>query len=172
MKMKHLTGILLLCFGISLATAAQTCKNDCRSCSLPTCVKQQSTVDKQKSTAGKPTAAAKAKGTTVEIIYFHGKQRCKTCAAIENEAKSVAEDELAALVKAGKVRLHTVDLTTPDGKRLAAKHKVSWSALYIVQHKGGKEKAIDLTKFAFANARNNPAKFRKELAGKVQGLLK
>lgn len=39
--------------------------------------------------------------TTVEILYFHGKQRCATCMAIEKETKALVEGELAQQVKDG-----------------------------------------------------------------------
>ena len=35
------------------------------------------------------------KESPVEIIYFHGKQRCMTCMAIEKETKALVEGELA-----------------------------------------------------------------------------
>ena len=101
--------------------------------------------------------------THVEIIYFHGKQRCKTCIAIEQETKALVEGELAQQVKDGKVKFRIVDISTEEGKKLAAKYKVTFSSLFVVT-KGGAE---DLTRFAFANARSNPKEFRKELKNKV-----
>ena len=75
-------------------------------------------------------------------------------------------------MKAGKVKYRVIDITTPDGKALAAKYKVTWSSLFLVQHQSGKEKASNLTQFAFANARSNANGFRKELKDKVLKLLK
>lgn len=39
----------------------------------------------------------------VEVLYFHGKQRCATCIAIENCTKEVVQIDMALLVKQGKV---------------------------------------------------------------------
>ena len=50
------------------------------------------------------------KESPVEIIYFHGKQRCMTCMAIEKETNALVEGELAEQVKAGKVKFRVVDL--------------------------------------------------------------
>ena len=108
------------------------------------------------------TVASK-ESSPVEIIYFHGKQRCKTCIAIEQETKALVEGELAQLVKDGKVKFRIVDISTEEGKKLAAKYKVTFSSLFVVSSKG----AEDLTRFAFANARSNPKEFRKELKNKV-----
>lgn len=112
-------------------------------------------------------AAPKAAGK-VDVIYFHGKQRCKTCIAIEKETKALVEGELAELVKKGKVKFRIVDFSTDEGKKIASKYKVTFSSLFVVTPKG----AEDLTRFAFANARSNAEGFRKELKDKVVKTIK
>ena len=117
--------------------------------------------------ASTETVASK-ESTPVEIIYFHGKQRCKTCIAIEKETKALVEGELAELVKKGKVKFRIVDFSTDEGKKIASKYKVTFSSLFVVTPKG----AEDLTRFAFANARSNAEGFRKELKDKVVKTIK
>lgn len=119
------------------------------------------TPESKKETVAKQKAA-------VEIIYFHGKQRCKTCIAIEKETKALVEGELAELVKKGKVKFRIVDFSTDEGKKIASKYKVTFSSLFVVTPKG----AEDLTRFAFANARSNVEGFRKELKDKVVKTIK
>lgn len=119
------------------------------------------TPESKKETVAKLEAA-------VEIIYFHGKQRCKTCIAIEKETKALVEGELAELVKKGKVKFRIVDFSTDEGKKIASKYKVAFSSLFVVTPKG----AEDLTRFAFANARSNAEGFRKELKDKVVKAIK
>ena len=109
------------------------------------------------------TESVAKNASPVEIIYFHGKQRCMTCMAIEKETKALVEGELAKQVKTGKVKFHVVDFSTEEGKKIAAKYKVTFSALFVVTPKG----AENLTRFAFANARTNGEGFRKELKDKV-----
>lgn len=104
----------------------------------------------------------------VEIIYFHGKQRCMTCMAIEKETKALVEGELANLVRDGDVSFRVVDFSTEDGKKIAAKYKVTFSSLFVVSSNGTE----DLTRFAFANARSNAEGFRKELKDKVVKAIK
>ena len=120
-----------------------------------------STSETKKETVAKQEAA-------VEIIYFHGKQRCKTCIAIEKETKALVEGELAELVKKGKVKFRIVDFSTDEGKKIASKYRVTFSSLFVVTPSG----AEDLTRFAFANARSNPEAFRKELIDKVVKTIK
>lgn len=108
------------------------------------------------------------KESAVEIIYFHGKQRCMTCMAIEKATRALVEGELAKWVKAGRVTYRVVDLSTEEGKKIAAKYKVTFSSLFVVTPKG----AEDLTRFAFANARTNADGFKKSLKAKVVKAIK
>ena len=107
--------------------------------------------------------------TYVEVLYFHGKQRCVTCKAIEKYTKEMVNAEL---VKNGKLRFKEVDISTPEGEKLAEKYRVSWSSLYVNKWKNGKEERNDMTRFGFQNARNNTSDFKKELKQKINELLK
>lgn len=113
-----------------------------------------------------------AADTYVEVLYFHGKQRCVTCKAIEKYTKEVVNADLAELVKNGKLRFKEVDISTPEGEKLAEKYRVSWSSLYVNKWKNGKEERNDMTRFGFQNARNNTSAFKKELKQKINQLLK
>lgn len=116
--------------------------------------------------------AQNTKGTYVEVLYFHGKQRCVTCMAIEKYSKEVVFSDMAALAKEGKVKFRVIDISTEEGKKMAEKYRVSWSSLYVNQWKDGKESRNDMTRFSFSNARNNTAEFKKKLKEKVVELLK
>lgn len=108
----------------------------------------------------------------VEVIYFHGKQRCATCMAIEKNAKEAVNAMFADELKNGSVVFKTVDISTPEGEALADKYEVSWSSLYVNKWKGGKETRNDMTKFGFSNARSNPDVFKKGLSEKIRQSLK
>lgn len=118
------------------------------------------------------TVEVAKEGGVVEVLYFHGKQRCATCVAIENETKALMSGELASLVEEGRVVMKVIDITTDEGKSIANKYKVSYSSLFVVVKNGDKEKAEDLTRFAFANARNNPEEYREELKNMIMKSLK
>ena len=90
-----------------------------------------------------------AADTYVEVLYFQGKQRCVTCKAIEKYTKEVVNADLAELVKNGKLRFKEVDISTPEGEKLAEKYRVSWSSLYVNKWKGGKEERNDMTRIGF-----------------------
>ena len=124
------------------------------------------------SAGGAKQQAATAQKDGVEVLYFHGKQRCATCMAIEQEAKAVVNGQFADAVKGGKLNFRIIDITKAENEAIADKYEITWSSLVVVQHKGGKEQAENLTKFAFANARSKPSVFRGELAKKINGWLK
>ena len=113
-----------------------------------------------------------ATDTYVEVLYFHGKQRCATCKAIDKHTKEVVNADLAELVKNGKLRFKEIDISTPEGEKLAEKYCVSWSSLYVNKWKNGKEERNDMTRFGFQNARSNTTVFKKELKQKINRLLK
>lgn len=47
----------------------------------------------------------------VEILYFHGKQRCATCMAIEKNAQEAVESQFADELKNGTVVFKTIDIS-------------------------------------------------------------
>lgn len=107
----------------------------------------------------------------VEVVYFHGKQRCATCMAIEKNAKEVVNTMFSNEVKNGTVVFKTVDISTPEGKRMADQYEVTWSSLFVNRWKDGKETRNNMTEFGFANARKNPDGFKKGIEKKVYEYL-
>ncbi|MGM9759275.1 MAG: nitrophenyl compound nitroreductase subunit ArsF family protein [Parabacteroides sp.] len=97
----------------------------------------------------------------VEVMYFHGKQRCVTCLAIEKHAREVVEQEFANEQKQGRVVFKIIDMATPEGKKTAQDYRVTWSSLYVNRWQEGQEKRYDMTQFAFKNARKYTDEFKK-----------
>ena len=95
----------------------------------------------------------------VEVMYFHGKQRCVTCMAIEKYAKEVVEKDFANEKKSGKVVFKIVDISTTEGAKIAKNYRVTWSSLYVNGWKNGQEQRNDMTQFAFKNARKHTDDF-------------
>ena len=108
----------------------------------------------------------------VEVLYFHGKQRCVTCRSIEQNTKELVEAKFARQMKEGKVVYRVIDISKKENARIAEKYEVTWSSLFLVQHKSGKEKAENLTEFAFGHSRTQPEVFKKGLAEKINQALK
>ena len=109
----------------------------------------------------------------VEVRYFHGKQRCITCRSIEKCAKEVLDESFASQQKSKKISMKVFDISTEQGKLVAADHKVSFSSLFIVKiDKKGKETRTDLTRQGFQYAKRNPGEFKKILKEEITKALK
>ena len=120
--------------------------------------------------AGSSTENQQTKIDVVEVLYFHGAQRCATCMAIEKNTKALVESAYAEPLKSGKLVFRSVDITKDEA--LAERYKISWSSLILVDYdKSGKESATNLTEFAFGNARNAPDKFKAGLSKRIIEML-
>lgn len=107
----------------------------------------------------------------VEVIYFHGKQRCPTCEAIEKFAGELINTSFAEEVENGNLLFRTVDISTPEGEEIADSYEVAWSSLFVNKWKDGKETRNNLTEFAFKNARTNVDEFKRVLAETISNSL-
>ncbi len=108
----------------------------------------------------------------VEVLYFHGKQRCVTCNAIEKLTKEVIEKDFAEQFKNGKVVFKVIDISTKEGEKIADKYEVTWSSLYINKWKDGKETKNNMTDFGFSYAKGSPDVFKAGVKKKIDELLK
>lgn len=108
----------------------------------------------------------------VEVLYFHGKQRCPTCRAVEALSKEVVATDFAAEVKRGRLLVRVIDISKSENEKMAERYEVSWSSLFIDAWKGGREIRNNMTEFAFSNARIAPDKFKQEFHNKIAELLK
>ena len=110
------------------------------------------------------------KKDVVEVLYFHGSQRCATCLAIEKNTKELLEAAYAEPLKSGKLVFRSVDIAKDNA--LAERYEVSWSSLILVDYdKSGKECATNLTDFAFGNARIAPDKFKQGLSERITEMV-
>ncbi|WP_279088952.1 nitrophenyl compound nitroreductase subunit ArsF family protein [Alistipes putredinis] len=121
---------------------------------------------------GNKTSEEQPQKDHVEVLYFHGKQRCATCMAIEKNAKEAIEEQFADELKNGTVVFKTIDISEPENEAVADKYEVTWSSLFICNWKDGKETYENLTEYAFANARTAPDTFKSGVIEKVKTLLK
>ncbi len=98
-------------------------------------------------TSGTTTEAASvasADPSMVYVYYFHGKQRCKTCIAVQN----FTEEAVKQMYGDNKNVQFLEVLTNEAGsKELVEKYGVTWNALIVA--KG--DDYIDMTQNAFAN---------------------
>ena len=114
---------------------------------------------------------AEAGNDRVEVIYFHGKQRCPTCVAIEECTRQVIDSVFADEVKDGSVVFRIVDISTKEGEAVADRYEVTWSSLFVNDWKDGAETRENLTDFGFATARAYPDSFKTVLTETIRKAL-
>jgi 3-methyladenine DNA glycosylase Mpg len=90
------------------------------------------------------TSVASVDPSTVYVYYFHGKQRCKTCIAVQ---KFAAEAVSQIYGDNQEVQFMEVMTDETNNKELVEKYGVTWNALIVA--KG--DDHIDMTQDAFAN---------------------
>ena len=115
---------------------------------------------------------ASVSGATVEVLYFHGPQRCKTCIALEKAVKEVVQTNFSKQTKTGTVSFREIDLSTKEGEKLGDKYETAWSSLLIVRKQGKKEKVADMTNDGFRYAVNDKAKIQMMIKDKINEFLK
>lgn len=107
----------------------------------------------------------------IEVLYFHGKQRCKTCISIEERTKEILENNYAKEMKEGKIVFKEIDFSLKENEAIAEKYKIAWSSLLLIQWKEEKEKVKNLTDFAFSYAYKNPEVFVSGMKEEIDSLL-
>lgn len=117
------------------------------------------------------TAEGQPQKDRVEVLCFHGRQRCATCRAIEQHAREAIETRFADELAQGTVVFRTIDTSEAGNEQIAEEYEVGWSALFISRWKEGEETRENMTEYAFANARTAPGKFRAEVVATVESLL-
>lgn len=124
--------------------------------------------EKKAENVAESVTEAQIEAPGVEVIYFHGKQRCMTCMAIEKVASETVADKYAD----GKVKFTVVDIDTPEGEPIADKYKIARSSLIVVHHQADSTETVEnMTEKAFANARKNPEAFSAMLCDVINPLL-
>lgn len=105
----------------------------------------------------------------VEVLSFHAKRRCATCLAIERLTREVVATEFPDALADSSLVFRVVDLTQEEA--LADRYEVAWSSLLLHGRSRGADTVIDLTRFAFDNARRNPEAFKAGLKSEIGKLL-
>lgn len=100
----------------------------------------------------------------VMIYYFHGKQRCPTCVAIQK----ITEDTYVNLLSNHEdVKFREVDISLEENDAIAEKYEIAWSSLVIASENEHK----NLTEYAFGLAMNNPDVLKELIVNETNELL-
>lgn len=108
----------------------------------------------------------------LEVLYFHSKQRCITCRAIEQHTTELLNSKFKKEMENGEIVYRTIDISEEENISIAEKYEVTWSSLILVKWKGGKEEVVNMTDFAFSNAKSSPEEFKKGLTEQIEKMTK
>lgn len=107
----------------------------------------------------------------LHIYYFYGSHRCATCSAVETNLKQLITDHFTEKVDEGTLLVSYINWEDQTNKKLIEKYQIYSSALLFIKKTDGKEEVIDLTEYAFANARKQPELYRKTLQDSIQNII-
>lgn len=108
----------------------------------------------------------------IEVLYFHGAQRCITCRAIETNIVALLDSLYSKEQADDRIIYKVIDISKKENGQIADKYEVTWSSLFVNGWKDGKENVNNMTEFSFSNARKSPDKFKEGIKNKVDELLK
>jgi hypothetical protein len=120
---------------------------------------------KQNAGTNETTIVDTSDPTIVNVFYFHGKARCKTCIEVGNVAREFIKN---AYADNDNVRFFDINTSEKGNEALIEKYEVTWNALIIA--KG--EDFIEITKQAFATAVSEPYKLENLIQDEVSKRLK
>ncbi len=109
---------------------------------------------------------------TVEVLYFHGAQRCRTCIALQNAVTETLNTQFAKEQQTKQVVLREINISTKEGEKIADKYEIAWSSLLIVRKEGNKEKIEDLTDKGFRYAVKEKDKIQSLISETILKFLK
>ena len=98
----------------------------------------------------------------VSVLYFHATKRCVTCKAVEKVTIDAIKEYYG-----DKVSFKLLNREKDVNKELIEKYEIGGQTLLIV--KG--DKKVDLTTFAFMNAKTFPAKLKKKIKSTVDSMM-
>jgi hypothetical protein len=104
-------------------------------------------------------AQPNAKISGVEVYYFHATNRCVTCEAVESVTREALKQYFGE-----QITLQSINRDENKDNPLIEKHQISGQTLLVI--KG--DKAVNLTNFAFMNARTKPDKLKQKIKETIE----
>ena len=78
----------------------------------------------------------------IEVLYFHGAQRCITCRAIETNTKALLDNLYSKEIASGRIVYRIIDISQKKNGPIADKYEVTWSSLFVNGWKSGQRRSI------------------------------
>lgn len=109
------------------------------------------------------TSIAKENQTNrVEVLYFHGAQRCITCRAIEANTVALLDSLYSKEQADGKIIFKVIDISKKENEQIADKYEVTWSSLFVNGWKDSKENVNNMTELVSPMQEMNRINLKRE----------
>lgn len=118
-----------------------------------------------------PVKKSDSKTAKIQVIDFHSTHRCFTCNAIEENTKNTLDTYFSKQIKEGIISFQIINVDEKENEKIAEKFEAFGTSLFLNVISNGNEKAINLTDFAFENAREKD-NFVNGLKDKIEEQLK
>ncbi|MCC5919255.1 MAG: nitrophenyl compound nitroreductase subunit ArsF family protein [Cyclobacteriaceae bacterium] len=125
--------------------------------------------DQQQSASSEATTASSFVG--IEVIDFHSTHRCMTCNSIEEKTKATLGKHFAEALNSEQIIFKTINVDDDANYELAKKFEASGTALFLHLSNGEKSEIVNMTEFAFMNARAEGDKFELGLKESIDQLI-
>lgn len=122
------------------------------------CTNSNKTIDKENI-----ATTHKADLSEIQVLYFHGTNRCATCNAVETVTRIALKDFYE-----DKVEFKSINRELEINKKLVRKYKIINSTLIVVHN----DKVENITNYAFMNARSNPDKLKQKIKETIDAIIK
>lgn len=106
----------------------------------------------------------------IEVLYFHGAQRCITCRAIETHTIELLDSLYSKELANGTIVFKAIDISQKENEAIADKYEVTWSSLFINGWKNNQETINNMTDYAFSYAKGQPEVFKAGIKDKIEEL--
>jgi len=100
----------------------------------------------------------------VTVYYFHGKQRCKTCLAVQRIAEETISNNYA---NPSEVQFVEIDISDPENESIDEKYEIAFSSLLIATP----AEKLNLTDEAFGLALSTEPKLKDLITTEVNNML-
>jgi hypothetical protein len=87
--------------------------------------------------AGADAAAAQTPSTGVVAYYFHGDFRCRTCLAIERQARETITTDFADELASGRLTWRALNIEQPGNEHFVEDFKLVTRSLVLVSYRDG-----------------------------------
>ena len=86
-----------------------------------------------------PSVLVAAPAEKVEVVYFHGTQRCAACIAVSQYARKTVENKFPEEYQSGRIVFMEVNGELPENQELVMKYRARGSSLFVNAIRGGRD---------------------------------